>query len=58
MIDRGDYGIDGQDNFWTRPVHEAMKKAVMGRDPNEISIERTEDGEEDDEESGRVNVVR
>ncbi|GMT00793.1 hypothetical protein PENTCL1PPCAC_22967 [Pristionchus entomophagus] len=28
------------DNFWTRPVHEAMKKAVVtGRDPNEIMIE-------------------
>lgn len=34
-----------------------MKKAVMGRDPNEISIERSGDGEEEDEESGRVNVV-
>ncbi|GMR53892.1 hypothetical protein PMAYCL1PPCAC_24087 [Pristionchus mayeri] len=28
------------ENFWARPVHEAMKKAVVtGRDPNEISIE-------------------
>lgn len=38
------------DNFWTRPVHEAMRKAVMaGRDPNEILI----DGETEEERAER-----